>query len=165
MYFSLERKLHFIEGEKRICCPFFTKENNLVFCNDIGNLLKKTGLSEYTRNPSEWHLFIDSSKRSLKCVHFNNGNKYGPIPIGHCTTMKEACKAISLVLEKINYQEHQWVNCVDLKMVNFLLGQQSGYTNILAFYAFGRVEPNTSTGQEKIGLRGNIWWLEDKCNQ
>jgi hypothetical protein len=110
--------------------PFFTEDNNLVFCNDIGNLLKKTGLSEY--NPSEWRLFIDSSKRSLKCVLLNNGNKYGPIPIGHSTRMKEEYKAIALVLEKINYQEHQWVICVDL-MVNCLLGQQSGYTNYPCF--------------------------------
>jgi len=47
--------------------------------------------------------------------------------------MKEEYKAISLVLEKINYQEHQWVICVDLKMVNFLLGQQSGYTKYPCF--------------------------------
>jgi hypothetical protein len=99
--------------------PFFTKENK-VYCNDIGNLLKKIGLSEY--NPSEWRLFIDSSKRSLKCVLLNNGNRYGSIPIGHATTMKEEYKSISLVLERINYQKHQWVICVDLKMVNFLLG-------------------------------------------
>jgi hypothetical protein len=110
---------------------FFTKENKLVFCKDIGNLLKKIGLSEY--NPSGWHLFINSSKRSLKCVLLNNGNKYGSIPIGHSTTMKEEYKAISLVLEKINYQEHQRVICVDLKMVNFLLRQQSCYTKYPGF--------------------------------
>jgi hypothetical protein len=78
--------------------PFFTNENNLVFCNDIGNLLKKIGLSEY--NPSEWRLFIDSSKRNLKCVLLNNGNKYGSIPVGHSTRMKEEYKVMSLVLEK-----------------------------------------------------------------
>jgi hypothetical protein len=118
-------KITFYRRREKDLLPFFTKESNLVFCNDIGNL-KKIGLSEY--NPSEWHLFIDSSKRSLKCVLLNNSNKYGFIPIGHSTTMKEECKAISLVLEKINYQEHQCVICVDLKMVNFFLGQQSGYT-------------------------------------
>jgi hypothetical protein len=75
---------------------FFTKENNLVFCNDIENLLKKIGLPEY--NPSEWHLSIDSSKRSLKCVLLNNGNIYGSIQIGHSTTMKVEYKTISLVL-------------------------------------------------------------------
>jgi hypothetical protein len=110
---------------------FFTEDNNLVFCSDIGNLLKKTGLSEY--NSSEWRLFIDSSKCSLKCVLLNKGNKHGSIPIGHSTRMKEEYKAIFLVLEKINYQVHQWVICVDLKMVNFLLGQQSGYTKYPCF--------------------------------
>jgi hypothetical protein len=124
-------KITFYRKRERDLLPFFTKQNNLVFCNDIGNLLKKTGLSEY--NPSEWRLSINISKRSLKCVLLNNGNKYGSIPIGHSTTMKEEYKAISLVLEKINYQEHQWVICVDLKMVNFLLNQQSGYTNYPCF--------------------------------
>jgi hypothetical protein len=110
---------------------FFTEDNLLVvFYNDIGNL-KKTGLSEY--NPSEWRPFIDSLKRSLKCVLLNNGNKYGSVPIGHSTRMKEEYKAIFLVLEKINYQEHEWVICVDLKMVNFLIGQQSGYTKYPCF--------------------------------
>ena len=42
--------------------------------------------------------------------------------------MKEQYDAIKRVLERINYSKHQWVICVDLKMVNFLLGQQSGYT-------------------------------------
>jgi len=124
-------KITFYRRREKDLLPFFTKENKLVFCNDIGNLLKKTGLSEY--NPSEWRLFIDSLKRRLKCVLLNNGNKYGSIPIGHSTRMKEEYKAISLVLEKINYQEHQWVICVDLNMVNFLLGQQSGYTKYPCF--------------------------------
>lgn len=35
---------------------------------------------------------------------------------------------ISLVMEKINYHEYQWVICIDLKLVNVLLGQHSGYT-------------------------------------
>jgi hypothetical protein len=76
----------FYRRRERDLLPFFTKENNLVFCNDIRNL-KKVGLSEY--NPSEWRLFIDSTKRSLKCVLLNYGNKYGSIPIGHSTKMKE----------------------------------------------------------------------------
>jgi hypothetical protein len=148
----------FIEGEKDLP-SFFTKENNVVFCNDIGNLLKKTGFSEY--NPSEWHLFIDSSKRSLKCI-LNNGNKYGSIPIGHSTTMKEEYKATSLVLENINYHEHQWVICVDLKTVNFLLGQQSGYTKYPCFLCLWESRAKHEHWVGKDGLRGNIWWLEDK---
>lgn len=111
--------------------PFFTQENDLVFCNNIKGLLEKMGLPEYT--PDDWRLFIDSSKRSLKCVLLHNGNKYGSIPIGHSTTMKEEYGTIALVLRKIKYEEHQWSICVDLKMINFLLGQQSGFTKYPCF--------------------------------
>ena len=65
--------------------PYFSKENNLVFCNDVGGLLQKMGLAEY--NPQEWRLFIDSSVRSLKCVLLHNGNKYVSISIGHSISM------------------------------------------------------------------------------
>ena len=37
------------------------------------------------------------------------------------------------MLEKLNYCDHQWLICVDLKMVIFLLGQQSGYTKYPCF--------------------------------
>ena len=33
-----------------------------------------------------------------------------------------------MVLNLIKYREHNWIICVDLKMVNFLLGQQKGFT-------------------------------------
>jgi hypothetical protein len=110
---------------------FFTKEEELVYCTDVSGLLNKLGIEEY--KPEEWRLFIDSSKRSLKCVLLHNGNLYGSIPLGHSTTMKEKYDEIKLVLEKILYHDHKWVICVDLKMVNFLLGQQSGFTKYPCF--------------------------------
>ena len=73
-------------------------------------------------------LFIDSSKRSLKCVLLHNRNIYGYIPIGHSVTMKEEYGNIKLILKRLKYGDHQLLICVDLKMVNFLLGQQVGYT-------------------------------------
>ena len=36
-------------------------------------------------------------------------------------------------MDKIKYVEHNWLICVDLKMVNFLLGQQGGYTKYPCF--------------------------------
>ncbi|GBN71750.1 hypothetical protein AVEN_92763-1 [Araneus ventricosus] len=89
------------------------------------------GLPEYS--PDDWRLFIESSKRSLKCVLLYSGNKYGSMPIAHSTKMKEEYNTIALVLEKTKYHEHQWVICVYLKMVNFLLGQQSGHTKYPCF--------------------------------
>lgn len=111
--------------------PFFSSEENFIFCNNVADLIKKMGLLEYRAN--EWRLFIDSCKRSLKCVLLHIGNKHGSIPIAHSTSLKEGYGNISLVLEKIKYAEHQWLICVDLKMVNFLLGQQSGYTKYPCF--------------------------------
>lgn len=75
--------------------------------------------------PNDWRLFIDSSRRSLKCVLLHNGNKYGSIPIAHSTYVNifYAYKTICLVIEKIKYRNHNWVICVDLKIGNFLHGK------------------------------------------
>jgi hypothetical protein len=89
------KKVTFYRRREKDLLSFLAKGNKLVFCKDIGNLLNKSGLSEY--NPSEWRLFIDTSKRSLKCFLSTIGNKYGFILIGHSTRMKEEYKAISLV--------------------------------------------------------------------
>lgn len=126
-----ETKISFYRTREKDLLPFFSQDDNLVFCHEIRGLLEKMALPEYF--PDDWRLFIDSSKRSLKCVLLHNGNKYGSIPIAHSTKMKEEYNTIALVLEKIKYHEHQWVICVDLKMVNFLLGQQSGYTKYPCF--------------------------------
>jgi hypothetical protein len=153
-------KITYYRRTEKDLLPYFTEDNNLVFCNDIGNLLKKIVLSEY--NQSEWCLFINCSKRSLKCVLLKNGNRYSSTPVGHSTRMKEEHKAISLVLEKINYQEHQWVICVDLKMVNFLLGQQSGYTKYLCFYCLW---DSRTLGKKKLASEGIYGGWRKKCNQ
>lgn len=114
--------------------PYFTREDALVFCNNIKGLLEAMGVEGYSAD--EWRLFIDSSKASLKVVLLHNGNDFAPIPIGHSTEMKEEYTSIKLVLIKLSYDEHRWVICVDLKMVNFLLGQQSGYTKYPCFLCF-----------------------------
>ena len=97
---------------------FYSKEGDLVFCNDIAGLLVVIGTSKYSSE--DLRLFIDSSKTSLKIVLLNNGNRFAPVP----TKIKVKYLAIKVVLEKLDYNAHQWIICVDLKMVNFILGQQ-----------------------------------------
>ena len=46
--------------------PYFTREKDIVFCNNVEGVLKKLGVTQY--DPNDWRLFIDSCKRSLKCV-------------------------------------------------------------------------------------------------
>lgn len=125
-------KVTFYRKREKDLLQFFQSENDIVFCSDVQGLILAMGLPEY--KPNEWRLFIDSCKRSLKCVLLHNGNKYGSLPIAHSTKLKEEYQNISLLLQKIKYDEHHWSICVDLKMVNFLLGQQSGFTKYPCCY-------------------------------
>ena len=84
------------------------------------------GLSYY--NSDEWRLFIDSSRRSLKCVLLCKGNQFACVPIGHSVVVKEHHLNVKMVLNKLGYNEHNYAMYVDFKMVNFLLGQQGRYT-------------------------------------
>ena len=105
--------------------PFYDDQLNFVFCKDIPVVLMKLGVTEYF--PVDWRLFIDNLKRNLNCV-MHITNVYRSVPIGHSTMLQEKYDAMKSVLQHIKYNNHQWVICVDLKMVNFLLGQQSGCT-------------------------------------
>ncbi|KAI6650066.1 hypothetical protein LOD99_6281 [Oopsacas minuta] len=51
---------------------YFCEKNGLVFCPNVEGLLLAMGVPNY--NPSDWRLFIENSKRSLKCVLLHNGN-------------------------------------------------------------------------------------------
>ena len=65
--------------------PYFTQEKDIVICNNVEDVLKKLGVTQY--DPNDWRLFIDSFKRSLKCVLWHNGNDFGFILQGHSTTL------------------------------------------------------------------------------
>ncbi|GBN41487.1 hypothetical protein AVEN_140492-1 [Araneus ventricosus] len=84
-------------------------------------------------DPSEWYLFIDSSETSLKAVLLHNGNSFTLLPLGHSVHLEENYNDLSMILEKINYQEHHWMVYGDFKMLTMLLGQQAGYTKYLCF--------------------------------
>ena len=42
--------------------------------------------------------------------------------------LQEAHDDIKTIIHLLKYHEHNWIICVDLKMVNILLGQQKGFT-------------------------------------
>ena len=105
---------------------FFTMQDDFVYCNNIKGLLSEMGLPE--QNPDKWRLFIDSYKRSLKCVLLYNGNKFACAPIGHSVIVKEHYPNVKMVLQKLHHSEHNWAIRVDYEAVNCLLGQQGGYT-------------------------------------
>ena len=98
---------------------FFYEEKDLLYYMDMAQLLHKLGVPQY--QPEDWRQFIDSIKRSLKCLLLHNGNRFAYVPLAHSTTLKEKYEAVKYLL------------CVDLKMVNFLLGQQSGFIKYPCF--------------------------------
>ncbi|GBM13696.1 hypothetical protein AVEN_148214-1 [Araneus ventricosus] len=108
---------------------FFSKEGNLVFCNDVQGLNKCFDI-EY--DPSEWRLFIYSSKTSLKEVLLYIGNSFASLPLGH-VHLEENYNDLSMILEKINYKEYRQMVCGDFKMLTMLLGQQAGCTKYPCF--------------------------------
>ena len=84
---------------------YFHSDGQLVYCTDVKGLLLSMGLPAYDTRDSR--LFIDSSKRSLKCVLLHNGNMYGSIPIGHSVKLKEEYNNIKLVLERLHSHVHE----------------------------------------------------------
>ena len=109
-----ETKVSFYCYREKNLIEFFKMEENLLFCDNI-ELITAMGTS-YT--PSEWKLFIDSSKRSLKCVLLHNGNKLASVPIGHSIQMKETYENMKTILDRIKYTKHEWVMCGDLKVLS-----------------------------------------------
>ena len=127
-------KITFYRIRDKEFLPFFFVIHLTLFPVKSPGVLMKLGVTEYS--PADWRLFIDSSERSLKCVLLHITNVYGSMPIVHSTTLKEKNDAIKGVLQHIRYNGHQCVICVDLKMVNFLLGQQRGDTKYPCFLCY-----------------------------
>ncbi|XP_076804684.1 uncharacterized protein LOC143448723 [Clavelina lepadiformis] len=98
----------------------------MFFGKGAKGLLEELGIPIY--NSIEWRMFIDCSKRILKCVLLYNSNLYGAVPIAHSVSLREEYGNIKRVIELLQYHKHNWIICVDLKMLCFLLGQQHGYT-------------------------------------
>ena len=62
-------------------------------------------------------------------------------------------KRIKEVIKQIGFASHNWDICVDLKMVNFFLGQQSGYTSTLASFAYGIHVLSRNIGSKEYDLK------------
>lgn len=111
---------------------YFAMENNLCYCDDAESLMQQLCSSEPYR-PDDWRLFIDSGKNTLKAVLLHNGNRFPSVPIAHGVNMTESYETMKTLLSAIQYQNHQWKICGDLKVISLLLGLQSGYTKHMCF--------------------------------
>ena len=107
----------------------FNTGDSLCYCNDIedsANLLQ-----EYFS--SDWRLFIDSSKRSLKAVLLHNGIPKKGIPIAHFVYLKETIVKLLEFLDAIKYRTYGWNIRGDLEVIGLLMGLEQGLTKYCCF--------------------------------
>lgn len=107
----------------------YLKAEDICYCKDIPNLFNEFNQSY---DPKEWILFINDSKVSLKAVLLHKRNTPS-IPIAHAINTKETFEIIVQLLQLINYKQHNWQICPDLKFVVILCGLQEGWTKYCHF--------------------------------
>ena len=108
----------------------FRVDGPLCYCCDITSLFEKLGEDHIA---SEWRLFLDSSKRSLKAVLLHNGNIKPSVPIAHSVHLKESYERIEILLDAIQYNEYKWYLCGDMKIIGILMGMQGEFTKHCGF--------------------------------
>jgi len=77
----------------------FSEENDLVYCNSICAVMD---VLDHEHKTTEWRLFIDSLKTSLKAVLFHSAKKYPPVPLAYATNMKETYENLKILLKKFS---------------------------------------------------------------
>jgi hypothetical protein len=146
-YWYRHREREFIE--------FFILTDSLVYCHNVKGLVAQMGC---TYDSSEWRLFIDSSKRSLKAVLLHNGNQLASLPLAHSISMKETYDNMRILLSALNYNEHRWLICGDLKVIAILLGLQGGYTKYPCFLCLW------DSRADDCHFKQKVWPQRTDCN-
>lgn len=129
-FLEKDTKISYYRNRNKDLMKYFTKKDLLCSCCNVNGLMAALGI-DY--NASDWRLFIDSSKASLKAVLLHNSNKNPSVPVAHAVGMKETYESMSLILKSVNYQAHLWKICGDLKVIGLLLGLQGGFTKYCCF--------------------------------
>ena len=81
-----DTKVGFCRNRQEEFQDFYSEENDLVYCKNICAVMD---VLDHEHKTTEWRLFIDSSKTSMKTVLLHNGNKLASVPIAYTTNMKE----------------------------------------------------------------------------
>ena len=103
-------------------------DNTLCFCSNIDALMGALGVQHIQ---SEWRLFIDSSKSSIKAVLLHNGNLLLSIPIAYSENLRESHETMVILLEHIKYDTYNWCICGDLKVIGLLFGYATWLYKVL----------------------------------
>lgn len=119
------------------------------------SLIEESGIPHYTT--IKWWLFIDNSKRSLKCVLLHIKNLLGTIPISHSIYLREVYEDIRIAIDLLqNHTLEEIINVV-FKIICLLFSRQSGYTKYTYFLCMWN-----STACERHWLQSN-WLPKSDC--
>ena len=116
-------KVTFYRQRSQDLTSHFSTDGELCYCNNVSALFQSIGM---IHDQTNWRLFTDSSKESIKAVLLHNGNRYPSVPVAYSTTPKETYYNLQLILDKLNYHFHLWYVCAHLKGVALLRGLQLG---------------------------------------
>ena len=81
---------------------FFTMKDDLCFYDDITELFN---LLEILYDKTNWKLFRDTSKGSIKFLLLHNGNTLPSAPIAYSTTMKKSYESLKAVVTSMQYDD------------------------------------------------------------
>lgn len=103
----------------------------IAIAHNVHGLMEELGIPTY--NATDWRLFTDSSKRSLKCVLFHNGNLFGAVPIGYSVSLREEYEDIKRAIDLLQYNMHKWIIVLTLKWFASFLASNAVYQVSLFF--------------------------------
>jgi len=82
---------------------------------------------------SDWCLFIDLSKSSLKAALMYKNNLLPTLPIAYAN-VKEDWSSIRKILELIKYNACTWLVMCDFKVLDLIMGLKCGYSKYPYFH-------------------------------
>jgi len=73
-----DNKVFFFRNRLEEFQDLYSEENDLVYFNNISAVMN---VLDHEHKTTEWRVFIDSSKTSLKAVLLHNVNKFPSVPL------------------------------------------------------------------------------------
>lgn len=118
-------KITALRNRQQQFAEIFKTEGNICYCADTKMLFRKF---KVTYIPTEWRMFVDMGKDSLKAVLLKNGNDQPSVLLAY-SRCGETYENLRKILELINYgtEDHNWLIVCDFKVLNMLRGLGGGY--------------------------------------
>jgi len=133
-------------------------DNTFAYCKNITGLMRHMNC-EY--NPEQWRLFIDSSKYSLKAVLLYIDNTINPVPIALSSNTKETYESTKLILDSVQYMQHQWKIIVSYFIAYWLT--DGIYEKYVLYLSLGYPMPWKPVSKARLDVSVRLRYSFCKC--